>query len=82
MLRSRLFFKADPSPNPSMEHRTLSQCARIAKVSLEFGLKLTDLVDNFQEEEAKVIVMSLVRSNHYGNVGILKTSNCINVLLR
>ncbi|KAJ4249160.1 hypothetical protein NW762_012495 [Fusarium torreyae] len=38
-------------------------------------------VDNFQGEEAKVIVISLVRSNSQGDCGFLKTSNRINVLL-
>ena len=38
-------------------------------------------VDNFQGEEAKVIVISLVRSNNERKCGFLKTSNRINVLL-
>ncbi|RPB18740.1 P-loop containing nucleoside triphosphate hydrolase protein [Terfezia boudieri ATCC MYA-4762] len=38
-------------------------------------------VDNFQGEEAKVIVISLVRSNPGRRCGFLKTSNRINVLL-
>lgn len=38
-------------------------------------------VDNFQGEEAKVVIVSLVRSNTKRNVGFLKTSNRINVLL-
>ena len=38
-------------------------------------------VDNFQGEEADVIVISLVRSNTEGNVGFLRTDNRINVLL-
>ncbi|KAG5661901.1 hypothetical protein KAF25_004140 [Fusarium avenaceum] len=38
-------------------------------------------VDNFQGEEAKVIIISLVRSNPQGDCGFLKTSNRINVLL-
>lgn len=38
-------------------------------------------VDNFQGEEAKVIIVSLVRSNKNRKVGFLKTSNRINVLL-
>jgi superfamily I DNA and/or RNA helicase len=38
-------------------------------------------VDNFQGEEAKVIIISLVRSNMDNKVGFLKTSNRINVLL-
>lgn len=38
-------------------------------------------VDNFQGEEAKVIIISLVRSNDERKCGFLKTSNRINVLL-
>lgn len=38
-------------------------------------------VDNFQGEEAKVVVISLVRSNNERRVGFLSTSNRINVLL-
>lgn len=48
--------------------------------------KLSDLlriatVDNFQGEEAKIIIITLVRSNKEKRVGFLKTSNRINVLL-
>lgn len=48
--------------------------------------KMSDLlristVDNFQGEEAKVIVVSLVRSNDENQVGFLKSINRINVLL-
>ncbi|KAI1914222.1 hypothetical protein LOZ65_005668 [Ophidiomyces ophidiicola] len=38
-------------------------------------------VDNFQGEEAKIIIVSLVRSNNEKKVGFLKTTNRINVLL-
>lgn len=38
-------------------------------------------VDNFQGEEAKVVVISLVRSNEEKKCGFLRTSNRINVLL-
>lgn len=38
-------------------------------------------VDNFQGEEAKVIIVSLVRSNPERKVGFLRTVNRINVLL-
>ncbi|KIH93411.1 nf-x1 finger and helicase domain containing protein [Sporothrix brasiliensis 5110] len=38
-------------------------------------------VDNFQGEEAKVVVISLVRSNKNRQCGFLRTSNRINVLL-
>ncbi|KAL7788203.1 hypothetical protein V8C37DRAFT_241026, partial [Trichoderma ceciliae] len=38
-------------------------------------------VDNFQGEEAKIIIISLVRSNLQNKCGFLSTSNRINVLL-
>ncbi|OJJ46412.1 hypothetical protein ASPZODRAFT_2129422 [Penicilliopsis zonata CBS 506.65] len=38
-------------------------------------------VDNFQGDEATVVIVSLVRSNKYQNCGFLKTPNRINVLL-
>ncbi|KAL4932604.1 putative NF-X1 finger and helicase domain protein [Aspergillus undulatus] len=38
-------------------------------------------IDNFQSEEAKIVVISLVRSNHQNRCGFLSTSNRINVLL-
>ena len=38
-------------------------------------------VDNFQGEEAKVVVVSLVWSNAGNKVGFLQTANRINVLL-
>ena len=38
-------------------------------------------VDNFQGEEAKIIVISLVRSNESHKCGFLRTNNRINVLL-
>jgi hypothetical protein len=38
-------------------------------------------VDNFQGEEAKIVIISLVRSNAEKKVGFLKTTNRINVLL-
>lgn len=38
-------------------------------------------IDNFQGEEASVVVISLVRSNPQNNCGFLRTSNRINVLL-
>ncbi|OJJ60485.1 hypothetical protein ASPSYDRAFT_173156 [Aspergillus sydowii CBS 593.65] len=38
-------------------------------------------IDNFQGEEAKVVVISLVRSNKQNRCGFLRTPNRINVLL-
>lgn len=53
----------------TFEKKTLLQTLRLATV------------DNFQGEEAKVIVVSLVRSNSKHKVGFLRTENRINVLL-
>ena len=39
-------------------------------------------VDNFQGEESKIVIISLVRSNQEKRCGFLRTSNRINVLLR
>ncbi|KAF7555243.1 hypothetical protein G7Z17_g2306 [Cylindrodendrum hubeiense] len=59
-----------PSPRTSLVSKTtLLKSVRVATV------------DNFQGEEAKVIVISLVRSNPQSNCGFLRTSNRINVLL-
>lgn len=52
-----------------LEKKRLNELLRVATV------------DNFQGEEAKIIVVSLVRSNKERNVGFLRTSNRINVLL-
>ena len=50
------------------------------KTTLSKALRVAT-VDNFQGEEATVVVISLVRSNDEGRCGFLKTSNRINVLL-
>ncbi|KAI4093451.1 MAG: hypothetical protein LQ344_002864 [Seirophora lacunosa] len=52
----------------------------VRKTTLLDALRIAS-VDNFQGEEAKVIVISLVRSNDERKCGFLKTSNRINVLL-
>ncbi|MCJ1396231.1 hypothetical protein MMC18_009120 [Xylographa bjoerkii] len=53
---------------------------QVQKTTLFNVLKVAT-VDNFQGEEAKVVVVSLVRSNDERKCGFLKTSNRINVLL-
>ncbi|RMX83819.1 hypothetical protein D0869_05025, partial [Hortaea werneckii] len=58
-----------PLRRPSVARGTLLNALRIATV------------DNFQGEEAKVVVISLVRSNKERKPGFLKTPNRINVLL-
>ncbi|KAL5405337.1 hypothetical protein PMIN04_012376 [Paraphaeosphaeria minitans] len=59
-----------PDPDQSTIIKgTLSQAIRLATV------------DNFQGEEAKIVIVSLVRSNPKNNPGFLRTPNRINVLL-
>jgi len=53
---------------------------QLSKTTLLKALRLST-VDNFQGEEAKVVIISLVRSNTANKVGFLRTSNRINVLL-
>ncbi|KAK4901412.1 hypothetical protein LTR49_027283 [Elasticomyces elasticus] len=58
-----------PSRTGSAARGTLLQALRAATV------------DNFQGEEAKIVIVSLVRSNTNHKPGFLRTSNRINVLL-
>ncbi|KAL7619742.1 hypothetical protein AAE478_010284 [Parahypoxylon ruwenzoriense] len=54
---------------PEVLKKNLGSCLRLATV------------DNFQGEEAKVVIISLVRSNAERQCGFLRTENRINVLL-
>ncbi|KJZ69945.1 hypothetical protein HIM_10668 [Hirsutella minnesotensis 3608] len=56
------------------------QRSLVQKSSLLKSIRVAT-VDNFQGEEAKVIIISLVRSNPQQKCGFLSTSNRINVLL-
>ncbi|KAH8594174.1 hypothetical protein B0O99DRAFT_652786 [Bisporella sp. PMI_857] len=56
----------------------LQQIVRKGNLSDELRMAT---VDNFQGEEATVVIVSLVRSNRQRNCGFLKTPNRINVLL-
>ncbi|CAF9942307.1 hypothetical protein IMSHALPRED_003470 [Imshaugia aleurites] len=62
------------------EEETAATESNVRKTTLLNALRIAT-VDNFQGEEAKVIVISLVRSNEERKCGFLKTSNRINVLL-
>lgn len=62
------------------EEETTANQSNVRKTTLLNALRIAT-VDNFQGEEAKVIVISLVRSNDERKCGFLKTSNRINVLL-
>ncbi|KAI4145818.1 MAG: hypothetical protein LQ340_006150 [Diploschistes diacapsis] len=61
-------------------NETVATAGRVRKTTLLNALRIAT-VDNFQGEEAKVIIISLVRSNDERKCGFLKTSNRINVLL-
>ncbi|KAF2138624.1 uncharacterized protein K452DRAFT_256255 [Aplosporella prunicola CBS 121167] len=56
------------------------ESSQVSKASALTALKVAT-IDNFQGEEAKVVIISLVRSNKRNKCGFLKTSNRINVLL-
>ena len=62
------------------EDMNVPQTTQLRKSTLLRALRLST-VDNFQGEEAKIIIISLVRSNDERQCGFLKTSNRINVLL-
>ena len=62
-----------------LETPTDSQ-VQVQKTTLLNAVRIAT-VDNFQGEEAKIIIVSLVRSNDERKCGFLKTSNRINVLL-
>ncbi|KAJ5769858.1 uncharacterized protein N7511_001909 [Penicillium nucicola] len=67
----------EESPDESL---TSNSQKPIEKKALLQTLRLAT-VDNFQGEEAKVIIVSLVRSNSNRKVGFLRTENRVNVLL-
>jgi len=48
--------------------------------SLDKRVRLAS-IDNFQGEESKVVIVSLVRSNERGQLGFLSVLNRVNVLL-
>ncbi|PLB42026.1 putative NF-X1 finger and helicase domain protein [Aspergillus candidus] len=54
--------------------------ATVARSTVLQALRVAT-IDNFQGEEAKVVVISLVRSNNQNQCGFLRTPNRINVLL-
>ena len=62
------------------EEETPATMSKVRKTTLLNTLRIAT-VDNFQGEEAKVIIVSLVQSNEERKCGFLKTSNRINVLL-
>ncbi|OAG00907.1 NFX1-type zinc finger-containing protein 1 [Paraphaeosphaeria sporulosa] len=75
-------FQDSEDDSPSIRHSDTvgHRKAPLARKTLSELLRVAT-VDNFQGEEAKVIIISLVRSNNIPKVGFLKTTNRINVLL-
>ncbi|KAL1846495.1 hypothetical protein VTK73DRAFT_279 [Phialemonium thermophilum] len=69
-----------PEPGTSVGEEARPPKAPLAKASLSRSVRLAT-VDNFQGEEAQVVVVSLVRSNRENRPGFLRVSNRINVLL-
>ena len=71
----------------ALQKTSLLKALRIATVD-NFQVNWSALIHSgrntkaLQGEEAKVVIVSLVRSNPRNNCGFLKTSNRINVLLR
>ncbi|KAI5863739.1 P-loop containing nucleoside triphosphate hydrolase protein [Durotheca rogersii] len=63
-----------------LQKEGLESTTEVRKQNLEHCVRIAT-VDNFQGEEAKVIVISLVRSNQARQCGFLRTTNRINVLL-
>ncbi|GMH38367.1 hypothetical protein BSKO_06251 [Bryopsis sp. KO-2023] len=54
--------------------------APVSRISLGDIIRIAT-IDNFQGEEAKIVILSLVRNNKAGKVGFLGTKNRANVLL-
>ncbi|KAF8250326.1 P-loop containing nucleoside triphosphate hydrolase protein [Wilcoxina mikolae CBS 423.85] len=70
----------DEEEDASVPVQSLLSKQQVRKGRLLDGIRIAT-VDNFQGEEAKVIIVSLVRSNEEHRCGFLKTFNRINVLL-
>lgn len=76
--------KRDQTAKPTVDDRVTAALEHggkpLEKKALNDLLRVAT-VDNYQGEEAKVVIVSLVRSNKKRNVGFLRTKNRINVLL-
>ncbi len=70
----------EATPEAEVKQASVAPRKAVEKKQLLHTIRLAT-VDNFQGEEAKVIVVSLVRSNDKSKVGFLRTENRINVLL-
>ncbi|KAM5490751.1 hypothetical protein McaMca56_007903 [Microsporum canis] len=73
-------FDEDSPLEEDLRDVTKRQIRPLTKKKLSEFLRIAT-VDNFQGEESKIIIISLVRSNKEKKVGFLRTTNRINVLL-
>jgi len=73
-------FHNEETPSKHPDTRSGSGLRALKKKQLSELLRVAT-VDNFQGEEAKIVIVSLVRSNREKKVGFLRTTNRINVLL-
>ncbi|KAI0480764.1 hypothetical protein GGR56DRAFT_664259 [Xylariaceae sp. FL0804] len=62
------------------EHVPSKPTNQVSKATLLKSVRVAT-IDNFQGEEAKIIIISMVRSNPQGRCGFVSTPNRINVLL-
>ncbi|KAL7929042.1 hypothetical protein V8C35DRAFT_203887 [Trichoderma chlorosporum] len=79
-LNDRDLAELEDFENKGQEAPLVVKAKQPAKTTLLKSVRAAT-VDNFQGEEAKVIIISLVRSNLQKKCGFLSTSNRINVLL-
>ncbi|CAM9746103.1 unnamed protein product [Ascophyllum nodosum] len=62
------------------EQSTSPPVIEVANVTVSSMVRMAT-VDNFQGEESKIIIISLVRSNPNCDIGFLRSSNRVNVML-
>lgn len=75
------FDASDEDPETEKQDSEVASGAKPLQKKQMSELLRVATVDNFQGEEAKVVIISLVRSNKAKKIGFLKTDNRINVLL-
>ena len=75
------FDALDEDPETNKQNSEVASGAKPLQKKQMSELLRVATVDNFQGEEAKVVIISLVRSNKARKIGFLKTDNRINVLL-
>lgn len=72
--------RGEISPDEDMGGQTANKKRQKSNVSTPTVPVRVSTVDNFQGEEANIVVCSLVRSNDSGDIGFLKDAERVNVL--